>query len=247
MKIYFFKNEIDLCERESCFFDNADLFKNKKRSKWLYYTVLSIALITFVLVLLTGDFIHYDNLIVVAVIALFHLIVHEACHILHCLLTERKVERLCLFPYGILTVEKPSAYVMPEFSVWKKRSWLMFTLFPFIILSIIPAILSVFIPAARFVLLTVAAFNFVSSSLDICDAFRMLTYPKDALIFRNFVLLPRSCEPITLHRIWISEDKKTIHHKQYECVDCKLTEVTPAEVTEKVLLIKEEFKEQFNI
>ena len=247
MKIYFFKNEIDICERESCTFENADLVKHKKRSKWLYYTVLSIAVITFILVLFTGGFIHYGNLIAVAVIALLHLIVHEACHILHCLLTGRKVERLCLFPYGILTVEKPSAYVMPEFSVWKKYSRLMFTLFPLIILSVIPALLSVFIPAARFVLLMVATCNFISSSLDICDAFRMLTYPKDALFFRNFVLLPRSSEPIIVHRIWISEDKKSIYHKQYECVDCKLTEVTPAQDTEKVLLIKEEFKEQFNI
>lgn len=247
MKIHFFKDETDLCERESCTFENADLVKLKKSPKWLYYTVLSITVITLILVLLTGDFIHYSNLIMVEVIALLHLLIHETCHILHCLLTGRKVDRLCLFPYGLLTVEKPSAYVLPEFSVWKKRSRLMFTLFPFIILSAIPALLSVFIPDARFVLLVIAAFNFVSSSLDICDAFRILKYPKNTLLFRSFALLPNSDKPVIIHRIWISEDKRTIYHKQYKCINFKLTEITPAENTEKVSMIKDEFKKQFNI
>lgn len=247
MKIYFLKNENDFCERETCAFENADLVKPKKRPKWLYYTVLSVSVISFILVLLSGDFIHYGNLIAVVVFALLQLLVHEACHILHCLLTGRKVERLCWFPYGLLTLEKPSAYVLPEFSVWKKQGKLMFTLFPLIILSVIPAFLSIFIPSARFVLLTIAVLNFAGSSLDICAAFDTLTYPKNALIFRNFALLPHSDEPVIIHRVWISEDKKAIYHKQYKCIDYKLTEVTPAEDTETVLLIKEEFKKQFNI
>ncbi len=247
MKIHFFKNETDLCERESCFFDNADLIKRKKYSKWLYYTVLFIADILLILVLLTGNFIHYANFIIFAAIALIHLLFHEACHVLYCLLAGRKVDRLCIFPYGLFTIEKPLAYVMPEFSVWKKRSKLMFILFPFIFLSVIPAFLSIFISNARFVLLTIATLNLITSSLDICDVFQTLKYPSKALFFRSFVLLPHSSGPIILHRIWISEDKKLIHHKQYKCINYKLTEVTPAEDNEKVLLIKEEFKKQFNI
>lgn len=246
MKIYFFKNENDICERESCLSDIDITVKSFRYPKALYYTVLSLGIVYLIAALFISKLDYHKNVIPLLLIAFSYPVIHEVIHALHCALTGRKIERICIFPYGITSFSKPSAYVMPEFSVWTKYGRLMFVLFPFIFLTVVPIILSFIFPSPLHYFLLLSAFNFLGSSFDICDAVTILKQPKGTLFFRGFIIMPVNSE-FVLHRVWISEDKNTVFYKQYIYGKDKLTEVQTPTETEKVKLLIQEFKDQFKI
>lgn len=247
MKIYFFKNENDLCSRESFTAENADIKGCRRRPKKLYYSVLFVTSFSLIISLLLLDIDYHNGLLPVILIALPVLAFHEGCHALHCFLTGKKVERICFFPFGFLSVSKPSAYVKPAFNVWSRNGRILFALFPLLLLTVIPTIIAVLVPTTKYFLTPLAAFNFVTSVFDICDAIILLSYPKDALYFNSFYLIPTKDSPPTLHRVWISKDKKTVFHKHYEVSRYKIKEISPPLETENVKQLIQEFKTQFKI
>ena len=248
MKIYFFKNEYDFCSRESVIVDNAELKNYRRRPKKLYYSVLFFTCFTMITALLLLNIDHHGSLLPVIISAFTVLLLHELCHALHCFVTGRGVERICFFPSGsFLTATKPTAYVKPAFNVWSKNSRIMFALFPLLLLTVIPATIVVFFPSTKHILTPFAAFNFVTSVFDICDAIILLSCPKDALYFNSFYLKLTEDSPATVHRVWISKDKKTVFHKHYEASRYKLKEISPPSETENVKHLIQEFKAQFKI
>ncbi len=248
MKIYFFKNEYDFCSRESVIAENAELKNYRHRPKKLYFSVLFVTCFTLAISLLLLNISYHKSLLPVIVAVFAVLFLHEICHALHCFITGRGVERICFFPSGsFLTATKPSAYVKPAFNVWSRNSRILFALFPLLLLTVVPATIVMFFPSTKYFLTPLAAFNFVTSVFDICDAIILLFCPKDALYFNSFYLLQKENSPATVHRVWISKDKKTVFHKHYEASRYKLKEISPPSETENVKHLIQEFKAQFKI
>lgn len=248
MKIHFFKNEYDFCSRESVIVDDAELKNYRRRPKKLYYSMLFITCFTTITSLLLLNLDYHGSLLPVIISAFSVLFLHELCHALHCLVSGRRVERICFFPSGsFLSVTKPSAYVKPGFYVWSRNCRIMFALFPLLLLTVIPVIIVLLFPQTKYFLTPLAAFNFSASVFDICDAVILFSCPKEALYFNSFYLIPVPDVPAVLHRVWISADKKTVYHKEYRITSCTLNEITPASEPEKIKALINEFRSQFKI
>lgn len=245
MKIAFFKNEEHFYPHLSYTCENAEkaVSKYKTKDRHLIYQYAALAVLLVYLLIFRKHF--APHLIPFFLIFIFLLPIHELCHVLYCLISGRKVDHLCFFPYGFAW-KKPGAYVKPQFSAWSKTQIILFLLFPLIILSLIPAIMSIFLPSIRIWLLFIAINNVSMSALDINNSLYHLFLPAKCVIFDGFALLLKDNSPAEIHRIYIDPNSKEIHHRQFSYFNSKLTEIFPPVETDSVKWIKSEITRQAN-
>ena len=242
MKITFFKNENHFSARTSYCWENAELAEPKIKSNIIRILLIIIGLITLPIYIwfFRNEFSKYIWLFIPIVIAL--IVLHELCHALFCVITKRKVERICFL--SSFRLNEPTAYVMPEFSVWSKIERVLFYLFPIIILSLVPTIIAIFLPIARLWLIVVALINLTSSAFDINDTFKTISLPKGCVIFEGFSLIPTNNQPIIIHKLTLTKDTLTILHEQFVYENKKLSKSDIVTETENVKQLKNEFIQQ---
>ena len=242
MKITFFKNENHFFARTSYCWENAELAEPKIKSNIIRILLIIIGLITLPVYMwfFRNEFSNCIWLFIPIVIAL--IVLHELCHALFCVITKRKVERICfLSSFGL---NEPTAYVMPEFSVWSKIERVLLYLFPIIILSVIPTIIAIFLPIVRLWLILVALINLTFSAFDINDTIKTISLPKRSVIFEGFSLIPTNNQPIIIHKLTLTKDTLTILHEQFVYENKKLSKSDIATETENVKQLKNEFIQQ---
>lgn len=242
MKITFFKNENHFSARTSYCWENAELAEPKIKSNIIRILLIIIGLITLPIYIwfFRNEFSNYIWLFIPIIIAL--IVLHELCHALFCVITKRKVERICFL--SSFRLNEPTAYVMPEFSVWSKIERVLFYLFPIVILSVIPTIIAIFLPIVRLWLILVALINLTSSAFDINDTFKTISLPKGCIIFEGFSLIPTNNQPIIIHKLTLTKDTLTILHEQFVYENKKLSKSDIATETENVKQLKNEFIQQ---
>lgn len=242
MKITFFKNENHFFARTSYCWENAELAEPKIKSNIIRIPLIIIGLITLPIYIwfFRNEFSNYIWLFIPIVIAL--IVLHELCHALFCVITKRKVERICFL--SSFRLNEPTAYVMPEFSSWSKIERVLFYLFPIIILSLVPIIIAIFLPIVRLWLIVVALINLTISAFDINDTFKTISLPKGCIIFEGFSLLSNNNQPIVIHKLILTKEKTEILHEQFVYENKKLSKSeTPIE-TKNVKQIKKEMLQQ---
>ena len=187
MKIAFFKNETHFPVRSTYTFENAKVIRldggGYKLGAYLQW-ILIFPLLAF-LHFFSGDV--ASSYIFVIVFAIVGLPLHELCHALFCWGSGRGVERICFFPYKNL-LSRPVAYVKPAFGMWNKGQFILFSLFPLLLLSVIPAALAVFIASVRVEFWFVSLFNLLVSSFDIADTLCILKTPRKSVNVGDFIL-----------------------------------------------------------
>ena len=238
MKITFFKNENNFSARTSYCWENAELAEPKIKSNIIRILLIIIGLITLPIYIwfFRNEFSKYIWLFIPIVIAL--IVLHEFCHAFFCFITKRKVKRICFL--SSFRLNEPTAYVMPEFSVWSKIERVLSYLFPIIILSVIPTIIAIFLPIARLWLILVALINLTGSAFDINDTIKTISLPKRSVIFEGFSLIPTNNQPIIIHKLILTKEKTEILHEQFIYENKKLSKCeTPIE-TENVKQLKNE-------
>ena len=242
MKITFFKNENYFSARTSYCWENAELAEPKIKSNIIRILLIIIGLITLPIYIwfFRNEFSKYIWLFIPIVIAL--IVLHELCHALFCVITKRKVKRICFL--SSFRLNEPTDYVMPDFSVWSKIERVLFYLFPIIILSVIPTIIAIFLPIVRLWLILVALINLTSSAFDINDTIKTISLPKRSVIFEGFSLIPTNNQPIIIHKLILTKEKTEILHEQFVYENKKLSKSeTPIE-TKNVKQIKKEMFQQ---
>ena len=242
MKITFFKNENHFFARTSYCWENAELAEPKIKSNIIRILLILIGLITLPIYIwfFRNDFSKYIWLFIPIVIAL--IVLHEFCHAFFCFITKRKVKRICFL--SSFRLNEPTAYVMPEFSVWSKIERVLFYLFPIIILSLVPIIIAIFLPIVRLWLILVALINLTTSAFDINDTFKTISLPKGCVIFEGFSLLSNNNQLIIIHKLVLTREKAEILHEQFVYENKKLSKCeTPIE-TENVKQLKNEMFQQ---
>ena len=247
MKITFFKNESHFYPYLSYKWENAETVKlNQKIQNFKKYSTWLFMLPCLIFTLLSYRNLNLNYIVLITTI-IFCLPIHELCHALLCLISKRKVERICFFPYKkFLTA--PAAYVKPSFGVWNKTQTILFSLFPFLLLSIIPAILAIFIPSLRTWLIFLSLLNLSVSHLDIIDIFCFFKIPRNSLNFGDFIITAQEInQPIIIHRLLITPKLDKVEHICFQYTNNKLTEITPPPETPNVLQWKQEFIKQFNL
>ena len=242
MKIIFFKNENHFSARTSYCWENAELAEPKIKNSIIRILLIIIGLITLPIYIwfFRNDFSKYIWLFIPIVIAL--IVLHEFCHAFFCVITKRKVKRICFL--SSFRLNEPTAYVMPEFSVWSKIERVLFYLFPIIILSLVPIIIAIFLPIVRLWLILVALINLTGSAFDINDTIKTISLPKRSVIFEGFSLIPTNNQPIIIHKLILTKEKTEILHEQFVYENKKLSKSeTPIE-TKNVKQIKKEMFQQ---
>ena len=242
MKITFFKNENHFSARTSYCWENAELAEPKIKSNIIRILLIIIGLITLPIYIwfFRNEFSNYIWLFIPIIIAL--IVLHELCHALFCVITKRKVERICFL--SSFRLNEPTAYVMPELSSWSKIERVLFYLFPIVILSVIPIIIAIFLPIVRLWLILVALINLTSSAFDIDDTFKTISLPKGCVIFEGFSLFSNNNQPIVIHKLILTKEKTEILHEQFVYENKKLSKSeTPIE-TKNVKQIKKEMLQQ---
>ena len=242
MKITFFKNENHFSARTSYCWENAELAEPKIKSNIIRILLIIIGLITLPIYIwfFRNEFSNYIWLFIPIIIAL--IVLHELCHALFCVITKRKVERICFL--SSFRLNEPTAYVMPELSSWSKIERVLFYLFPIVILSVIPIIIAIFLPIVRLWLILVALINLTMSAFDINDILKTISLPKGCVIFEGFSLIPINNQPIIIHKLTLTKDTLTILHEQFVYENKKLSKSeTPIE-TKNVKQIKKEMLQQ---
>lgn len=242
MKITFFKNENHFSARTSYCWENAELAEPKIKNSIIRILLIIIGLITLPIYIwfFRNDFSKYIWLFIPIVIAL--IVLHEFCHAFFCVITKRKVKRICFL--SSFRLNEPTAYVMPEFSVWSKIERVLFYLFPIIILSLVPIIIAIFLPIVRLWLILVALINLTGSAFDINDTIKTISLPKRSVIFEGFSLIPTNNQPIIIHKLILTKEKTEILHEQFVYENKKLSKSeTPIE-TKNVKQIKKEMFQQ---
>lgn len=242
MKITFFKNENHFSARTSYCWENAELAEPKIKSNIIPILLIIIGLITLPIYIwfFRNEFSNYIWLFIPIIIAL--IVLHELCHALFCVITKRKVERICFL--SSFRLNEPTAYVMPELSSWSKIERVLFCLFPIIILSLVPTIIAIFLPIVRLWLILVALINLTTSAFDINDTFKTISLPKGCVIFEGFSLLSNNNQLIIIHKLVLTREKAEILHEQFVYENKKLSKCkTPIE-TENVKQLKNEMFQQ---
>ena len=239
MKITFFKNENHFSARTSYCWENAELAEPKIKSNIIRILLIIIGLITLPIYIwfFRNEFSNYIWLFIPIIIAL--IVLHELCHALFCVITKRKVERICFL--SSFRLNEPTAYVMPEFSVWSKIERVLLYLFPIVILSVIPTIIAIFLPIVRLWLIVVALINLTISAFDINDTFKTISLPKGCVIFEGFSLISTNNQPIIIHKLTLTKNTLTILHEQFVYENKKLSKCDIATETENVKQLKNEF------
>ena len=242
MKITFFKNENHFSARTSYCWENAELAEPKIKSNIIRIPLIIIGLITLPIYIwfFRNEFSNYIWLFIPIVIAL--IVLHELCHAFFCVITKRKVKRICFL--SSFRLNEPTSYVMPELSSWSKIERVLLYLFPIVILSVIPTIIAIFLPIVRLWLILVALINLTFSAFDINDTIKTISLPKRSVIFEGFSLIPTNNQPIIIHKLILTKDTSTILHEQFVYENKKLSKCeTPIE-TENVKQLKNEFIQQ---
>ena len=242
MKITFFKNENHFSARTSYCWENAELADPKIKNSIIRILLTTIGLITLPIYIwfFRNEFSNYIWLFIPIVIAL--IVLHELCHAFFCVITKRKVKRICFL--SSFRLNEPTSYVMPELSSWSKIERVLFYLFPIIILSLFPTIIAIFLPIVRLWLILVALINLAGSAFDINDTIKTISLPKRSVIFEGFSLIPTNNQPIVIHKLILTKEKTEILHEQFVYENKKLSKSeTPIE-TKNVKQIKKEMFQQ---
>ena len=242
MKITFFKNENHFSARTSYCWENAELAEPKIKSNIIRIPLIIIGLITLPIYIwfFRNEFSKYIWLFIPIVIAL--IVLHELCHAFFCVITKRKVKRICFL--SSFRLNEPTSYVMPELSSWSKIERVLLYLFPIIILSAIPIVIAIFLPIVRTWLILVALINLTMSAFDINDILKTISLPKGCVIFEGFSLIPTNNQPIIIHKLTLTKDTLTILHEQFVYENKKLSKSDIATETENVKQLKNEFIQQ---
>lgn len=242
MKITFFKNENHFSARTSYCWENAELAEPKIKSNIIRIPLIIIGLITLPIYIwfFRNEFSNYIWLFIPIVIAL--IVLHELCHAFFCVITKRKVKRICFL--SSFRLNEPTSYVMPELSSWSKIERVLLYLFPIVILSVIPTIIAIFLPIVRLWLILVALINLTFSAFDINDTIKTISLPKRSVIFEGFSLIPTNNQPIIIHKLILTKDTSTILHEQFVYENKKLSKSDIATETENVKQLKNEFIQQ---
>lgn len=248
MKITFFKNEAHFEPRVSCTWENAEQVLPRRTYQHLH-TVLNIVFSAAVMVyaVIFGRSLVQHRWLLLLVLCLL-LPAHELCHALCCWLLGGRVERICFFPYRFKRLlTKPIAYVHCAFCAWSKAQQILLSLFPCILLSGIPAVAALFLPSWRVWLWFVSLLNIATSCFDIAKAVNVASLPKHSVLFPDFSLLATGREPITIHRLSINADLKTVTHRQFTYAHGRLTEQPIPVETDATRQLKREFAVQFDL
>ena len=247
MKITFFKNEEHFYPRVSYVWENAEKVSDENnRKKFHKYVLLATTLPLLIFSIVFSRQMLSDYWFVIAAL-IFLLPLHELCHALFCLLSHRKVDRICFFPYT-KTFSWIGAYVAPSFGIWNKTRAVLFYAFPLILLTALPTVLAFFFPELKTPLVFISLLNLSSSSIDITDIIGLLKLPSDMLNFINFSLtIKNKNEPLIIHQIFVTLELDKIYHRQFEYSNGKLSETETVKETNATLRLRGEFEEQFNI
>lgn len=248
MKITFFKNESHFYPRISYIWENAEQIKFKLKMPKMMKAISLLFAIPFLIYIILGFNQIRDNYLLFIGICLIHLPIHELCHAFYCLISGRKVERICFFPYRFSSLTGVGANVMPAFGAWNKWQLILLYSFPMILLTFIPAVVAVFMPSFRFWLIIIALLNFATSSYDIICIINFLKLPKNSIYFENFALIQKDeSTPIIIHRLYITPGDKHVSHKQFTYQNKKLLQDDNVIETEATEQIKQSFIEQFRL
>ena len=247
MKIHLFKNEGHFYPRQSITFENGQMHAFDGRLKWLPSEIQGVCIIAAFIYALLCDVERIDAVIVVS-FCIFALPLHEFSHVLGCLLTGNRVKRVCFFPQKFkIGFNVPSAYVMPEFSVWSKGKRIVLSAFPLLTLTLLPLIASVFFSTVRDALVLCAICHIAVASLDIRDIIKIFSLPKGAIRFGWAWFTLEDGKIFRLHRLYVLPDVSKIYHIEYFYDNEKLVEVDDPSEPEYVVRVINEFKEQFGL
>ena len=239
MKITFFKNENHFSARTSYCWENAELAEPKIKSNIIRVISIVISFIMLFAYVLTFRNELSTNIWLFVTIVILLLPIHEFCHALFCLITKRRIERICFL--SSFSLNEPIAYVLPKFTYWSKIERILFYLFPTIILSVLPTIIAIFLPLARFWLIFIALYNLLCSAFDITNTIKTISLPKRSIIFEGFSLIPTNNQPIIIHKLVLTKEKTEILHEQFVYENKKLSKCDIATETENVKQLKNEF------
>ena len=247
MKITFFKNESHFYSRISYVWENAEKVNyvpEFQRTSKVFSWLLCIP--AFIFAILFAQQIINNYLLFIGIL-IFALPVHELCHAVFCLISGRKVDRICFFPYKNFLTSK-TAYVMPAFGAWNKCQAILFSAFPIILLTILPAFLAIFIPRFKLWLIFLSLLNVGMSHFDIIDVISLFQLPKNCIYFGTFSLIAKDNNtPVVIHRLSITPELDSVCHRQYTYFQGRMTEDNCAVETPDTKQLKQEFIKQFDL
>ena len=247
MKIVFFKNESHFHPRLSYTWENAEQVHLSSKLQNLKKIFIFLLAVPFIAFLFVNQKEFSSKWLLILAISLLCLPTHELCHALFCWISGRKVERICFFPYKQI-FSKVGAYVKPTFSAWNKYQAILFIAFPIIILSFIPAILAIFIAPLRLWLLYLSLLNISTSYSDIVDIICLFKLPPNALYLVDIILTVKETDkPVIIHQLFVTSKLDKIHHKCFEYFNGRLTEKENPDETVKIMKLKQEFINQFDL
>ncbi len=253
MIIAFFKNETHFCPRVSYTWENAERVDRVSRFEIFYNNAL-VTILGVLSILMSILFISFDSkgvtdIIVKCMICLALLPLHEMCHVLFCVISRRRVDRICFFPNKFKVVSPYiSAYVKPSFGAWNKIQSILLCAFPLIILTVVPLIIALFVPQLKYYFIYISIMNIFVSSRDIFDIIGVLYWPQKAVCVGEVLLLAKDeAMPIVIHQLFVTPSLERIHHKQFTYFDGKLVEQTTVEETHETTQLRKEFAEQFGV
>ncbi len=247
MKVHIFKNEEHFCPRNTITFENGQMHACNGKLKWLPSEIQGVCIIAAIIYILLCN-LEKSNAIIIFVFCIIGLPLHEFSHVFGCLLIGNKVKRVCFFPHKFkIGFNTPSAYVMPEFSVWSKGKRIVLSVFPLLTMTVLPLVASIFLTTIRDALIICAICHIAVSSLDIKDIINILSLPKGAMCFGWAWFTLEEGKVFRLHRLYVLPDVSKIYHREYAYENGKLTEVDTPSEPEYVVRAINEFKEQFNL
>ena len=247
MKIHFFKNEEHICPRHSLLYENGCIHSSNERYRHLPTVIQIIGIISVVIYAALSHF-ERTEIVALCIFTLFLLPLHEFSHVLGCLFTGNRVERVCFLPYKFkIGFNTLGGYVVTEFNVYSKFKKVVISIFPILTLTVLPLMLSFYLNDVRDSLVIFAVLNFATSCFDIKDIINYITMPRRALCFGGVWFTPDDGKIFKLHRFYVLGDKSKLYHREYMYINGKLVEIDEVSEPEYALHTIKEFKEQFNI
>ena len=257
MKIIFFKNETHFYPRVSYTWENAervDVVSPLEK----FYSAFSIAIsIIYVLVFAWTIKAFSDgvseviiNAAVLLTINVLFFPLHELCHVLFCVISRKRVERICFFPdsFSLKPGIMRGAYVKPAFGAFSKVQAALLSAFPLLLLTFVPLTIVLFVPQIKGYFIYITVLNVLMSSRDIFDVVNYLLLPKESVRFEDFALKQKdSSKPIVIDQMYVTPSFDKIHHKKYTYFNGKLEEQANVVETPETEQLRKEFAEQFGL
>lgn len=251
MKIHFRKHECDFFLGDALSVENAKWAKGKynaDRGEKILLCVTSVIVSIYVALFWK----QLSESTVIFLLALLLLLpMHEFCHALFAWICGKGVEGIYFFPkYKKRKITNPGAYVCPKPDIYNKTERILRSLFPLILLSVLPSIIAIIFSDYAVCLVFIALNNLCASSLDINEAIRTLTFPRNTIFLRYIRLLPEDAtKPTQIHYIYVHIEKgeKKVFHEHYEYFQGKSKRIDPPVETEDVLYRKKDLMEKLGL